>query len=389
MKARLIHGMWTCVIRVAVASAQTPTYNIVYSFNGTPDGAGPTATLIHDAAGNFYGTTYAGGANGFGSVFKIDNSGQETVLYNFTGGSDGANPLAPLRFGPNGGLFGTASAGGTGPCGGGCGVVFELDSSGNETVLYSFQGGVDGLTPEGAIVLDGAGNIYGSTAGGGTFGVGNVFKLDSAGNETNLVNFTGTNGSGPSGLIRDQAGNLYGTAATGGSGAGCIGGCGVIFKVDASGHQTILYNFAGTNDGAFPLASLVRDSVGNLYGTTFDAGRFGFGTVFRLNSQGNFRTLYSFHGAADGANSGAELLRDQQGDLYGTTESGGTGSCSGGCGVVFKVSPGGNESVLHTFQGGPDGNQPTSGLVAGAGASLWGTTFQGGVNDHGIVFELQ
>lgn len=193
---------------------------------------------------------------------------------------------------------------------------------------------------------------------------------------------------GPSGLIRDQAGNLYGTTATGGNGAGCIGGCGIIFKLNPAGQQAILYNFAGTRDGAFPLASLVRDSAGNLYGTTFDAGTFGFGTVFRLNPNGTLRVLHSFRGS-DGANSGAELLADQQGNLYGTTESGGTGSCQGGCGVVFQLTANGNETVLHSFMGGADGIQPTAGLVADAGGtSIWGTTYQGGVDNQGIVFEL-
>lgn len=306
---------------------------LLHSFTNSPDGSGPFAALIMDTAGNLYGTTYYGGVC-CGIVFKLDTSSNETVLHSFTGGSDGGGPLAGLIMDAAGNLYGTTFGGGAF----GNGTVFKLDPSGNETVLYSFTGGSDGSFPSAALIMDAIGNLYGTTAGGGSAGsactlaCGTVFKLDTSGNETVLHSFTGgTDGSDPTaGLIMDAAGNLYGTTFTGGLG----GIYGTVFKLDSSGNETVLHRFTGGSDGASPAGALVMDAAGNLYGTTSDlnvqtAGHNG--TVFKLDPSGNETVLYSFTGGSDGKYPFyGSLVMDTAGNLYGTT-SGGALSATGRC----------------------------------------------------------
>jgi uncharacterized repeat protein (TIGR03803 family) len=264
-------------------------------------------------------------------VFKLDSSGHETILHSFAGPpADGANPFAGLIRDSAGNLNGTTYFGGTSHFG----VVFKLDSSGHETVLHSFAAHDDGRHPvAGRLVGDSAGNLYGTTSGGGASNFGVVFKLDSTGHETVLHSFAGppADGGYPAGPIRDSAGNLYGTAQIGGA-----SNKGVVFKLDSTGHETILYSFAGPPaDGANPFAGLIRDSAGNLYGTTAYGGTSNFGVVFKLDSTGHETVLHSFAGApADGSGPG-ELIRDLAGNLYGTTSHGGTKNF----GVVFKLTP--------------------------------------------------
>ena len=279
-------------------------------------------------------------------VFKLDPSGNETVLYNFTGGADGGGPSAGVVRDTDGNLYGTTAYGGDlSACGGhACGVVFKLDPTGHETVLYSFTGG-DGQTPLADLVRDKNGNLYGTTRDGGAFGYGVVFKVDPTGNETVLYSFTGgADGAHPwAGVVRDENGNLYGTAGGGGA-----FGHGVVFEVDPTGKETVLYSFTGGTDGGFPYGGLVRDKQGNLYGTTAYGGDQmdpcdGLcGVVFKLDPTGKETVLYSFHGGADGADPMAGLFRDKNGNLYGTASSGGdfSGYCGifGSCGVVFKIT---------------------------------------------------
>jgi uncharacterized repeat protein (TIGR03803 family) len=216
------------VVGIATQSARAQTFTLLYSFTGKSDGGIPQGGLVRDPAGNLYGTTSQGGllrdcaASGIGVVFKVDKSGKETVLHNFKG-SDGALPLGSLIRDGEGNLYGATFAGGVGNCfmGKGCGVVFKLDKTGKETVLYAFTGGSDGGEPQrgGALIRDKAGNLYGTTVQGGvncdnqSFGCGVVFKLDKTGKETVLYTFTGgSDGAEPlGGLTRDQAGNLYGS----------------------------------------------------------------------------------------------------------------------------------------------------------------------------------
>jgi uncharacterized repeat protein (TIGR03803 family) len=254
-------------------------FKVLYSFAGGADGAFPYASLIRDAAGNLYGTTTQGGASGYGTVFKLDPTGSETLLHSFTG-EDGRDPNAGLIRDAAGNLYGTTTLGGNLGCGGGygCGTVFKLDASGIETVLHSFSGGQDGEEPTHAgLIHDAAGNLYGTTAYGGTSDNGTVFKLNAGGKYKVLYSFTGANGANPkAGLIRDAAGNLYGTTLKGGS-----SDHGTVFKLDASGHQTVLHSFAGA-DGSYPSTGLIRDAAGNLYGTTAFGGASDFGTVFKV-----------------------------------------------------------------------------------------------------------
>jgi uncharacterized repeat protein (TIGR03803 family) len=312
---------------------------VLHSFAGYPtDGSDPSyAGLVRDDDGNLYGTTRFGGTYDNGTVFKVDRGGKETVLYSFTGNADGANPTAGLVLGKAGNLYGTTSSGGDLSCGGGCGVVFKLDRTGTETVLHAFTGGADGANPFAGLVRDQAGNFYGSTINGGApcGYCGVVFKLDPTGAETVLYAFTGlADGLVPSDVVLDGAGNLYGTTTF--AGDACF--CGVVFKLDPTGNQTVLYSFTGGTDGGFPVAGLIRDTAGNLYGTTLGGGDpiCGCGVVFKVDPAGNETVLYTFTGGADGASPYADLVQDRAGNLYGTATNGGDLSC--GCGVVFKLT---------------------------------------------------
>jgi uncharacterized repeat protein (TIGR03803 family) len=260
----------------AEAHADT-TFTVLYSFNGGTDGAQPHAGLVRDAAGNLYGTTIrGGGGSNLGTVFKLDTTGAETVLYSFTGFPDGAKPRAGLVLDAAGNLYGTTYHGGASDLG----TVFRLDTTGAETVLHSFSGR-DGQNPYAGLVRDAAGNFYGTTQnGGGDFAAGTVFKLDTTGKETVLHSFTGgSDGANPyAGLIRDAAGNFYATTFTGGA-----YGFGTVFKLDATGNETVLYSFTGGADGGHSRAGLIRDAAGNLYGTTGLGGAFSLGTVFKLS----------------------------------------------------------------------------------------------------------
>jgi uncharacterized repeat protein (TIGR03803 family) len=214
-------------------------------------------------------------------------------------------------------------------------------------VLYTFVGVPDGETPYAPLIQDAAGNLYGTTYGGGLSGSGTVFKVDASGNETVLYSFTGgADESNPyGGVIRDAAGNLYGTTYLGGKGAG------VVFTINTTGQESVLYSFTGRTDGGYPRAGLVQDGKGNLYGTTEGGGlpSCECGVVFKVHTNGEETVLHSFANVGDGAYPYAGLIRDSQGNLYGTTSGGGLSSCE--CGVVFKLDKNRNETVLHNFAG--------------------------------------
>jgi uncharacterized repeat protein (TIGR03803 family) len=242
---------------------------VLYRFTGTGgDGIIPLGGVVRDPAGNLYGTTINGGTYGSGSVFKVDPTGKETVLYAF-GGSDGGFPYAGLIRDGKGNLYGTTLFG----------TVFRIDPNGQLAILYTFTGQPDGAQPESGLIRDSAGNLYGTTAGGGTLDHGTVFKLTPQGQETVLYSFTGgADGGRPqhSSLVRDPAGNLYGT--TGGGGSSDFG---VVFKLDTGGTETVLHSFSGS-DGKIPYGTLALDKAGNLYGTTYEGGAYGGGVVFKI-----------------------------------------------------------------------------------------------------------
>jgi uncharacterized repeat protein (TIGR03803 family) len=275
----------------------------LYSFQGGADGSTPYAGLIFDGSGNLYGTTYLGGTGEGGTVFKLTQSGgvwAENVLHGFAGEpGDGSGPFSALVMDAEGNLYGTTPYGGLGR-----GTVFELNSSGTETLLFSFPGGSDGDLPKAGLLMDAGGNLYGTTVVGGVNGSGTVFKLtpsDGGWTESVLYSFQGgADGRGPeAGLIMDGAGNLYGTTYAGGSFS-----YGAVFKLAPSGSgwtQSVVYSFQGGTDGAVPKAGLVMDTAGNLYGTTSAGGGTGnngsgYGTVFSLDKTGKETILHSFTG---------------------------------------------------------------------------------------------
>jgi len=268
--------------------AQAQTLTALYSFGGhANDGTLPQAGVIRDSKGNLYGTTFNGGTLGYGAVFRVTAAGKETILYNFAGMPDGSAPNAPLLRDTAGNLYGTTAGGGSG-----YGTVFKLTPNGGFSVLHSFAGGLgDGCLPFSSLLLDAAGNLYGTTDQCGAFGFGTVFKLDAIGNQTILYNFTGgADGSYPyAGVVQDAAGNLYGTTAFGGDFnhdctlSGNTPGCGVVFELSPTGQLTVLHAFQGTTDGMWPYWGVTLDAAGNLYGVTATGGAYcGCGTVFKI-----------------------------------------------------------------------------------------------------------
>jgi uncharacterized repeat protein (TIGR03803 family) len=386
----------------ATPSAQAQTYTVLYSFAGSvsnADGAEPASGLVEDGAGNLYGTTLYGGTGlfgcpfGCGTVFKVNTAGSETVLHSFgETAADGESPeYGYLVRDGSGNLYGTTSYGGADDSG----TIFRLSASGQETVL-PFGGGAHGAFPYAGLVPDTAGNGYGTTylrgSGCPPYGCGTVYKVSSAGKESVLYSFTGPpDGEWPkSGLVWNSSGNLYGTTQYGGA-----NGDGTVFEVTATGKETVLYSFcsqAGCVDGAYPYSGLVQDSAGNLYGTTVNGGANGAGTVFEVATTGKETVLYSFcsqSGCVDGAYPYSALVRDSSGNLYGTTQYGGANSADAG--TIFEVTAAGKETVLYSFCSQPgcvDGSYTGAGLLRDSTGTLYGTTFYGGAHGDGTVFKL-
>jgi uncharacterized repeat protein (TIGR03803 family) len=361
-------------------TAQAAKETTLYTFTGGADGGSPYASLIRDAAGNLYGATFAGGAANLGTVFKIDKTGKETVLYSFTGTPDGEHVSRNLLPDKAGNLYGVAYEGGAS----GFGAVFKLDKAGKESILYSFGSGTDGEYPGSGLIADAAGNLYGATGYGGKSGNGTVYKVSKSGKETILHSFTGKDGQYPFGnLLRDSAGNLYGTTSMGGT-----SGNGTVFKL-AKGKVTVLHNFAGGRDGANPYAGLVEDAKGNFYGTTYGGGAgcngFDCGTVFEISAKGKESVLHAFALSDGHYPDFGTLVRDAAGNLYGTTYAGGGADM----GVVFKVSSTGKESIVYTFTGGTDEGFPVAGLIEDKAGNFYGTTLGNPPTTNGTVFRVK
>lgn len=361
-----------------------PNTTILYFFaGGSIDGSYPFAGLIQGSDGNFYGTTSSAGANAVGTVFKVTATGAETVLYSFGAtGSDGSGPQGGLIQGSDGNFYGTTLYLGTSSTAGG--TVFKLTPTGSETILYTFTGAPDGGGPYAGLTQGGDGNFYGTTTGGGSGDVGTVFEVTQTGTESVLYSFAGGSSDGAqpfAGLIQASDGNFYGTTVGGGP-----SGTGTVFKVTPGGTETVLYAFAGGTDGANPTGGLIQGSDGSFYGTTRFGGANGNGTVFKIAPDGTETILYAFAGGGDGANPFAGLVQGSDGNFYGTTQNGGASNS----GTVFKLTPSGAETMLHSFAGGgSDGATPYSGLVQGSDGNLYGTTNQGGPNGYGTVFRVR
>ena len=363
-------------------AARGQTYNetVLHSFTGKPDGLGPEfGSLVRDAAGNLYGTTIEGGANNEGCVFAISPAGREKVIYSFTGDPDGKFPHEGVILDGAGSLYGATFNGGEF----GFGTIFQLViATGKETVLYSFMGQPDAANPDSVLTRDSAGNLYGTTFYGGTSNNGAVFELNTSNQETVLHSFAGspTDGAiGYAGLVRDSAGDLFGITVDGGGNNN-----GTVFKLTSAGTETILHSFTGAPDGRFPHGDLARDGAGNLYGTTLNGGGIGLGMVFKLTPARQEKVLYSFPGNPDGQSPIAGVIRDTQGNLFGTTQFGG----EFGFGSVYEINSAGQESVLYSFTGPPDGEGPIAGLLEDRQGNLYGTTQLGGSSGAGVVFEL-
>jgi uncharacterized repeat protein (TIGR03803 family) len=418
------------VLIFAVVPLRAQTESVLYSFTGAvvngPDGASPGGPLLRDANGNLFGTTESGGDSGNGTVFELVNNPPgtytEKVLHSFGGNAvnDGALPYAGLVMDAKGNLYGVTATGGSSDSG----TVFEIVNSGGvyieEEVLHSFLGALDGAQPIGGLIMDSAGNLFGTTVLGGNSGFGTIFEMVNASgsySESVLYSFKGDASDGGlpySGLVIDASGNLYGTTSLGGTSNG-----GTVFEMTCSApgnytcpapgsySESVLFNFTGANGGASsPLTGLVLDPSGNLYGTTQFGGastacgtKFGCGTIFELacstagshacSAPGSYAALpvilHTFTGLASGDGGNPQgLLMDSKGNLFGTTEVGGSSNaCAYGCGTVFELlysSPGNYaESVLYsfpTFSG--DGLVPVVGLTIDSAENLYGTTSSGG-----------
>jgi uncharacterized repeat protein (TIGR03803 family) len=379
--------------------AQAQTYTVLHSFVG-PEGVFPTFGLVRDSAGNLYGATAYGGIYencdnevGGGAVYRIDPAGHTTTLHAFNNGVDGCFPNGGLVLDRAGNLYGLTQ-----------GSAYKIDPAGNLSTIFQFlfSRQAEGVSPSGTLFRDSKGNFYGTTGGGGNhgcqfqLGCGTVFELDASGNETALYAFQG-GAAGfypPSGVIRDPSGNLYGATPNGGN-LDCKNGCGVVFKVDPAGKETVLHAFTGGTDGQIPQSSgLALDAAGNLYGITatggsgnchYADGAVGCGTVFKIMPDGTKSVLYSFQGATDGISPSGTLALDASGNLYGTTLGGGEVQNDG---IVFKIDSNGNETVLHRFNKLDQGTNPSAGVILGSDGNLYGTTTYGGHLGQGVVFKL-
>jgi uncharacterized repeat protein (TIGR03803 family) len=311
-------------------------------------------------------------------VFKVDIQGDETVLYSFTGGADGGTPIGGLLRDSEENLYGTTYGGGAVNYG----VVFKVSASGEETVLHSFEGGTtDGCAPYGGLVRDGVGNLYGTTDGCGAYGSGTIFRLSKSGTENVLHSFAGSDGTSPiSTLLRDKKGNTYGVTLLGGD-----SDMGVLFKLSRNGKLSVLHSFSGgASDGCYPLGRPSMDRQGSLYGTAQSCGPSNQGVVWK-EKKNSETILHNLSGSSsDGAIPLAGVIQDKKGNLYGTTEAGG----SLASGTIYQLSKNRRLTLLYSFNGGSDGTYPMAGLIRDPKDNFYGTTSTGGSGGYGTVWQL-
>jgi uncharacterized repeat protein (TIGR03803 family) len=405
------------VVATLPAQAQTEqagVYTLLHTFTNSPDGAIPGA-VIQDADGNLYGTTRGGGPPCLGpftcgTIFKVDANGKETVLYTFQGGNDGAYPIAALTRDADGNLYGNTEGNGAL---GAASTVFKLNPKGEETVIYDFENSA-ACCQDSPLTLDAAGNIYGTSPYAGEsgcgydgLGCGTVFKLTQAGKLEALHVFQGTDGSQPEGgVVRDAEGNIYGTALLGGnpkcySHEGHTGepeGCGTVFKLDHNGTFTVLHTFQGHADGSAPL-SLIEDPEGNVYGIAANGGNLkcnqgaGCGTIFKVDTKGKFSVVFTFPPETVQPDFAGRLLRDSKGNLYGVNQIGGAHFS----GFIFKVDTKGKFTILFSFPSTveeQDGSNP-QGVTMDSAGNFYGSMLIRGSQDNncgaqgcGTVFKV-
>jgi len=375
----LLFAAMLALVLAVTAPAQAQHFHVLHEFTNTPDGAAPQGALVRDQAGNLYGTTTFGGPSSAGTVYKIDPTGQETVLFAFDI-TNGAAPRSAMILDGAGNLYGTAGAGPNDE-----GVIFRVSPSGEQTVLFDFpeKTGIDPINPNGSLIMDSRGNLYGATLLGGNgnciLGCGSIYRLDRGGNARMLYQFKGgSDGLSPLGsLVADANGNLYGVAQVGGD-FNCSNpefageGCGTVFRLARNGTFTVLHAFHGGADGEIPQAGLLFNTVtGNLYGAASGGSKSGDGdgVVFQISSKTGYTVLHRFKGT-DGRTPNGELTFDETGNIYGTTQAGG----SQGFGTAYVMNPAGRLKVLHNFTGGMDGLGPLGGLLRDPAGNLFGTT---------------
>ncbi len=393
-----------CVAAAIASSGQT--FMTLLVFNGSNHhGAGLHMSLVQGSDGDLYGTTDGGGTNGEGTIFKISLAGALTTLHSFNSSEgEGRLPCAGLVQATDGNFYGTAEQGGANDYG----TVFKITPGGELTTLHSFNG-TDGIYPCAPLVQASDGNFYGTTSYGGahdicppdsfgTEGCGTIFKITPAGALTTLHNFDFADGGNSfAGLVQATDGNLYGTTSSGGKGATIQDiGCGTVFKITPSGTLTTLHSF-DAGGGCSPEAGLVQGTDGSFYGTTSrGGGSVAYGSIFKISAGGKLSTLHNFD-FTDGYFPYAGLIQAINGNFYGTTTGGGDNcpqSFISSCGVVFTITPMGTFAVLHSFQTFTEGFNPYDGLVQATNGNIYGTTTFGGDEDCyagygcGTVFRL-
>ena len=380
-KWNLLPAIVAAVIIVGPITVNAQMLTVLHSFSGS-DGQLAESALVQGSDGNFYGTTARGGANHKGTVFKIDSTGNLTTLHSFSGfPSDGANPIAGLIQGSDGNFYGTTALGGMFYQG----TMFRITPAGAVTIMHSFSGLLgDGSVPVGGLVQASDGSFYGTTALGGWHSMGTVFRT-ALGIVVTLHSFSGAPGEGANPtakLVQGSDGNFYGTTVRGGA-----QNRGAAFKITALGSFTMLHSFSGSpGEGANPVAGLVQGSDGNFYGTTGLGGEHYLGTVFKIDSTGSLTMLHSFGASAgDGAAPLAGLVQGSDGNFYGTTALGGAHHL----GTLFNIASAGSLTTLHSFSGSPgEGASPVSALVQGSDGNFYGTTALGGAHVWGTVFKF-
>ena len=398
-RSRWTSAVWTSLLICASAvSLPAQTLTTLLNFNGATGSSPGYGALVQGTDGNFYGTTEEGGVSGFGTVFRVTANGTLTTLYSFcsqSGCTDGSTPYAGLIQASDGNFYGTTQYGGAGQAANtnGYGTVFRITPAGTQATLYSFCSQpvcTDGGGPVGGVIQAKDGNFYGITTNGGANGDGSVFRMTPAGMLTTLYSFCSqaqcADGMAPlGGLIQASDGNLYGTTSAGGYVAPDPAG-GTVFRITTAGTLTTLQTFYGNDEGVFPYGRLIQASDGFLYGTTNQGGSHGNGAVFRISLNGaTLTTLYSF-GNADANNPYAGLVQATDGNFYGTAPTG-----ASGYGAVFRITPGGTMTTLHSFcsqAGCADGSYPFAGLIQASDGNLYGTTLAGGASGQGTIYKL-